>query len=71
LLILREESRLRVFENRVLRNIFGPKREEVRGEWRKLHKEKLHGLFSSLIIFRVKKIEKHEMDGTCSRHGGE
>jgi hypothetical protein len=38
---LREEHRLRVFENRVLRRIFGPKRDEVTGEWRKLHKEEL------------------------------
>jgi hypothetical protein len=38
---LREERRLRVFQNRVLRSIFGPKRDEVRGEWRKLHNEEL------------------------------
>ena len=38
-LTLREERRLRVFENRVLRRVFGPKRDEARGEWRKLHKE--------------------------------
>jgi hypothetical protein len=43
---LREEHRLRVFENRVLRRIFGPKRDEVRGEWRKLHNEELHILYS-------------------------
>jgi hypothetical protein len=41
-LTLREEHRLRVFENRVLRRIFGPKRDEVIGEWRKLHNEELH-----------------------------
>jgi hypothetical protein len=41
-LTLREERRLRVFENRVLRRIFGPKRDEVKGEWRKLHNEELH-----------------------------
>jgi hypothetical protein len=41
-LTLREEYRLRVFENRVLRRIFGPKRDEVTGEWRKLHNEELH-----------------------------
>jgi hypothetical protein len=40
----REEHRLRVFENRVLRRIFGPKRDEVAGEWRKLHDEELHNL---------------------------
>jgi hypothetical protein len=46
-LTLREEHRLRVFENRVLRRIFGPKRDEVTGEWRKLHNEQLHNLYSS------------------------
>jgi hypothetical protein len=49
-LILREEHRLRVFENRVLRRIFGPKRDEVTGGWRKLHNEELHNLYSSPII---------------------
>jgi hypothetical protein len=46
-LTLREEHGLRVFENRVLRGIFGPKRDEVTGEWRKLHNEELHNLYSS------------------------
>jgi hypothetical protein len=46
-LTLREEYRLRVFENRVLRRIFGPKRDVVTGDWRKLHKEELHNLYSS------------------------
>jgi hypothetical protein len=45
-LTLREEHRLRVFENRVLRRIFGPKREED-GSWRKLHNDELHSLYSS------------------------
>jgi hypothetical protein len=45
-LVLREEHRLRMFENRVLRSIFGPKRDEVTGEWRKLHNEELHNLYS-------------------------
>jgi hypothetical protein len=49
---LREERRLRVFENRVLRRIFGPKRDEVKGEWRKLHSEGLHILYSSPNIIR-------------------
>ena len=44
---LREESRLRVFENRVLRRIFGSRRDEVRGEWRKLHNEELNDLYSA------------------------
>ena len=53
LLTLREERRLRVFENRVLRRIFGPKRDEVTGEWRKLHNEGLNNLYSSPNIVRV------------------
>jgi hypothetical protein len=51
-LTLREEHRLRVFENRVPRRIFGPKRGEVTGEWRKLHNEELHNLYSSPDIIR-------------------
>jgi hypothetical protein len=47
LLTLREESRLRVFENMVLRRIFGPKRDEVTGEWRRLHNKELHALYCS------------------------
>jgi hypothetical protein len=50
---LRKESRLRVFENRVLRRIFGPKRDEVRREWRKLHHEEFNELYSSPNIVRV------------------
>jgi hypothetical protein len=46
-LTLKEEHRLRVFENRVLRRLFGPKRDEVTGEWRTLHNEELHILYSS------------------------
>jgi len=49
-LILREEQRLRVFENRVLRRVFGPKRDEVTGEWRKLHNEELSDLYSLPIL---------------------
>ena len=49
-LTLREKSRLRVFENRVLRNIFGSKRDEVRGEWKRLHNEKLNDLYSPNIV---------------------
>jgi hypothetical protein len=51
-LTLREEHRLRVFENRVLRRLFGPKRDEVTGEWRKLHYEELHNLNSTPDIIR-------------------
>ena len=53
MLTLREEHRLSVFENRVLRRIFGPKRDEVTGEWRKLHKEELNDLYCSPNIVRV------------------
>ena len=45
-LTLREERRLKVFENRMLRRIFGPKRDKVRREWRKLHNEEVHDLYS-------------------------
>jgi hypothetical protein len=50
---LREEHRLRVFENRVLRRIFGSKRNEVTGEWRKLHNEVLRDLYPSPSIIRI------------------
>jgi hypothetical protein len=49
------KNRLRVFENRVSRRIFGPKRDEVTGGWRKLHNEELHNLYSSPSIFRMLK----------------
>jgi hypothetical protein len=49
-LTLREEHRLKVFENKVLRRIFGPKRDEVTGGWRKLHNEELRDLYSSSSI---------------------
>jgi hypothetical protein len=52
-LTLREEHRMRVFENRVLRRIFGPKRDEVTGEWRRLHNEELNNLYSSPNIIPV------------------
>jgi len=51
--MMREELRLRVSGNRVLRGIFGPKRDEVTREWRKLHSDKLYNLYSSPNIFRV------------------
>jgi hypothetical protein len=51
--LLREKHRLRLFENKVLRRIFGPKREEVAGRWRRLQNEELRNLFSSPNIIRV------------------
>ena len=52
---MREEHRLRVFDNRVLRKIFGPKRDEVTGEWRRLHTKELYDLYSSPNIVQVMK----------------
>jgi hypothetical protein len=57
-LTLREEHRLRVFENRVLRRILRPKRDEVTGGWRKLHNEELHNVYSSPSIIRMIKSRK-------------
>jgi hypothetical protein len=54
-LTVREEYKLRVFENRVFRRIFGPKRDGVTGGWRKLHNEELHNLYSSPSIIRITK----------------
>jgi hypothetical protein len=65
---LREEHRLRVFENRVLR-IFGPESEED-GSWRKLHNDELRGLYSSSNIVRMIKIKEDVVDGTCGTQGG-
>jgi hypothetical protein len=52
-LALREEQRLWVYENRVLRRVFGPKKDEVTQGWRRLHKEELHNLYSSLNISKI------------------
>jgi hypothetical protein len=66
-LTLREEHTLRVFENRVLRRIFGQKRDEVTGEWRKLHNEEFHMLYSFPKADEVEKIEAGETFGTQRR----
>jgi hypothetical protein len=65
---LGEEHRLRVFENRVLRRIFGPKREED-GSWRKLHNDELHSLYSSPNVVRVIKSRKMRWAGHVARMG--
>ena len=62
-LTLREERKLRVSENMVLRRRFGPRRDEVTGEWRRLHNEELNDLSSS------PKIEKNEMGWACGAYG--
>jgi hypothetical protein len=68
---LREEHRLRVFENRVVRGIFGPKRDEVTGEWRKLHDTELHNLYSSPDIIRQIKSKQTGWAGHVTRTGEE
>ena len=68
-LMLREERRLRVFENRVLRRVFGLKRDEVTGEWRKLHNEELSDLYSLPNIVRVVKSRRMRWAGHVERMG--
>jgi hypothetical protein len=68
-LTLREEHRLRVFENRVLRRIFGPKRDEATGEWRKLLSGELHNLYSSLDFIRQIKSRRKRWAEHVTRMG--
>ena len=68
---MREERRLRVFEIRVLRRIFRPKRDEVTGEYEKLHNEEISGYILLTKYFSVDQIEMNEMDGECSAYGRE
>jgi hypothetical protein len=68
-LTLREEHRIRVFENRVLRRIFGSKRDDVTGGWRKLHNEELHSLYSSRSIIRMIKSRRMRWAGHVARIG--
>jgi len=70
-LTLREERKLRVFENRVLRKIFGPRRDEVMGEWRILHNEELNDLYSSPNIVRVIKSRRMRWAGHVAPMGEE
>jgi hypothetical protein len=65
---MREERRLSGFENRLLRRIYGPKREEVTGELRKLHNEELINLFTN--SYSGDQLEKNETGGACSPYGG-
>jgi hypothetical protein len=66
---LRDKSRLRVFENKVLRKIFGPKRDEVRAEWRKIYNEELNDLYSSPNIVRVIKSRRMRWLGRVAGMG--
>jgi len=70
-LTLREERKLMVFENMALRRICGPRKDEVAGEWRKLHNEELNDLYSSSNIVRVIKSRRMRWAGHVARMGGE
>ena len=66
---MREERKLRVFENMVLRRIFGPRREEIMGEWRRLHNEELNGFVLLTQYCAGDKMEKNEMSWACGAYG--
>jgi hypothetical protein len=66
-LTVREEHKLRVFENRVLRRIFGPKRDGVMGGWRKLYNKELHNLYSSPSIMRIMTSRRMRWAGHVAR----
>ena len=66
-----EERRLRVSENRVLRRVFGTKKDEVTREWRKLHNEELNDMYTSPNIFRVIKSRRMRWTGHVARMGGD
>jgi len=70
-LTLREERKLKVFENRVLRRIFEPRRDEVTGEWRRLHNAELNDLYSAPNIVRVIKSRRMRWVGHVARMGEE
>jgi hypothetical protein len=66
---LREECRLRVFENRVLRRIIGSKRDEITGKWRRLHNKELYDMYSSVNFIRVIKSRRMKWAGHVARMG--
>jgi hypothetical protein len=68
-LTLREEQRLKVFANRVLRRILGPERDKIIGIWRKLHNEELHNLYSSPSIIRMTKSRRTRLAVHVARMG--
>ena len=68
---MREECKLRVFENRVLRRIFGPKRDEVTGEWRKLHNEERNDLYCPPNVIQVIKLRRVRRAEHVAHMGGE
>jgi len=68
-LTLLEERKLRVFENMTLRRIFGPRRDEITGEWKRMHNEELNDLYSSPNIVGRDKIGKNEMGWACGAYG--
>ena len=70
-LTLREERKLRLFEKMALRGIFGPRRDEVTGEWRRLHNEELNDLYCSRNIVRVIKWRRMRWAGYLARMGDE
>ena len=70
-LTLREEKRLQVFENKVLRKIFGPKRDDQTGEWRRLHNNELHDLYGKPDIIRIVKSHRLRWAGHVTQMGNE
>jgi hypothetical protein len=66
---MNDRQTVRVFENRVLRRIFGPKRHEVTGGWRKLHSEELHNLYCSPSVIRIIKLRRMRWGGHVARMG--
>ena len=64
-----DEQKLRVFENKILRKIYGPKRDEMTGEWRRLHNEELHGLYDSPDVVKIMKSRRLRWAGHVARMG--